>query len=250
MEQSKWIAHARIDQENKINFLCFTYPGGSASNFATWKRKIDPSINLIPILYPEREIRKNDMMEETFALFIKDFVEENEALFKIPYAFFGYCGGAVLAYEASIKVRELYGREPVWGMIASSEAPEYLRDSLVAFPNKDAKKDIIEYLLGLGMFDESVLKSNMFLDYYIPLLKADCKMLDTYVHQEHKKLKCDFDILFGEDDTTVKYEKAQKWRDVTNGEARVQMCKGGHFFVDQQKDFVCSLINERLLREA
>lgn len=249
MKKSKWIAHERINPENKINLLCFTYPGGSASNFATWKRKIDEKINLFPILYPEREIRKNDAMEESFELFIKDFVEENEELFKTPYTFFGYCGGAVLAYEASIKVRELYGREPVWGLIASSEAPEYLRDSLVAFPNKHAEKDITEYLLGLGMFDENVLKNDMFLEYYIPMLIADCKMLDTYMHNEHEKLKCDFDILFGKEDKTVNYEKTEKWKDVTDGETRIEVREGGHFFVDTQKDFICGLINERLLKE-
>ena len=48
MYDNKWIAHGRMSEENKINLLCFSYPGGSASNFATWKKLIDSRINLLP----------------------------------------------------------------------------------------------------------------------------------------------------------------------------------------------------------
>lgn len=247
MNKSRWIAHERIMSEDNVNLLCFTYPGGSASNFATWKKSIDERINLIPILYPEREIRKNDEMEENFNLFVDHFIEQNEELLKKPYAFFGYYGGAVIAYEICIKVKELYGIEPIWGFVASSEAPEYLRDSLVAFPDKDAKQDITDYLVGLGMFDENVVKSKIFLEYYVPMLKADCRMLDTYKFRNHEKMECGLNILYGKEDSTVRYEKTLKWKDVTNGEVIFEECAGGHFFVDMQKEYVCQLINARLI---
>lgn len=247
MKTSKWVAHQRICPEGRINLLCFAYPGGSAGNFATWKKQIDPAINLIPILYPEREVRKNDPMQATFDQFITELVEENPELFELPYAFFGYCGGAVLAYETAVLVKKRYGKEPVWGMIASSEAPLHLRDSLVAFPNQNAKEDMIAYLISLDMFDESVLHNPLFLDYYIPLLQADCKLLDTYVHRTHEPLRCDLDILFGEEDTTVAYEKTKKWETVTTGESRFHKCAGGHFFVEQQKELVHGMIHQRLI---
>ncbi|MGC4019648.1 MAG: thioesterase domain-containing protein [Muricomes sp.] len=246
MEKSRWIAHERVKPEGKINLLCFTYPGGSASNFAPWKRNIDDRINLIPILYPEREVRKNDKMEESFELFIKDFMEENESLFAMPYAFFGYCGGAVLGYEIAVKAAGLYGKEPVWGFVASSEAPEYLKDSLVPFPEENAESDIVEYLLGLKIFDKSIVNNKIFLEYYIPMLKADCSMLDTYEYIKQGKLKCDFDVLYGKDDQTVRYEKTKQWTEVTKGSVKFEQREGGHFFVEAQKEYVCSLINERL----
>ena len=43
-------------------------------------------------------------MEENFELFVDDFINENKELFSVPYAFFGYCGGAVLAYEISATI--------------------------------------------------------------------------------------------------------------------------------------------------
>lgn len=247
MYKNKWIAHERIGEENTINLLCFAYPGGSASNFAPWKKLLDSKINLVPILYPEREIRKNDPMEESFSLFVEDFIHDNQKLFEIPYAFFGYCGGAVLAYEIAIQVKKLYKKEPVWGFIASSEAPEYLRDSILEFPTEGTREDIIKYLLDLEMFDENIVRNNVFLDYYIPMLRADCKMLDTYNHQIHDKLQCGFDVWFGTEDKNTDYEKAEKWQRYTYGYVRMEGMQGGHFFVDTNKEYICEKINKKLL---
>lgn len=245
---NKWIAHERIYEENAINLLCFAYPGGSASNFAPWKKLIHTKINLIPILYPEREIRKNDPMEESFTLFVEDFVRDNQALFKIPYAFFGYCGGAVLAYEIAIKAKEVYEKEPEWGFISSSEAPEYLRDSILEFPSEGSREDIIKYLLDLKMFEENIVRNNVFLDYYIPLLIADCKMLYTYKYQMHDKLKCGFDIWFGKEDKNTNYKRAEQWKEYTYGLVNMEGIEGGHFFVDANKEYICNKINKRLLK--
>ena len=89
MYDNKWIAHGRMSEENKINLLCFSYPGGSASNFATWKKLIDSRINLLPILYPERELRKNDPMEEKEERGEEERMNHPPSLFSFPYAFFG-----------------------------------------------------------------------------------------------------------------------------------------------------------------
>ena len=246
---SKWIAHSRISEENEINLICFTYPGGSASNFATWKKLIDSKINLVPILYPERELRKKDTMQENIDIFVQELVEENKEIFSGKYAFFGYCGGAILAYEACLKAKELYNSEPVYGLIASSEEPKFLGDSLVVFPEElgDAKEDIVAHLSSLGIFDESVLRNDTFLSYYLPMLKADCRLLDTYKPKEYVKLNCDLDVLYGTQDTTVKKEKVVGWSDTTNGATRVEGVDAGHFFVDPMKEYVCDIINNNLL---
>ena len=247
MYDNKWIAHGRMSEENKINLLCFSYPGGSASNFATWKKLIDSRINLLPILYPERELRKNDPMEENFELFVDDFINENKELFSVPYAFFGYCGGAVLAYEISAKVKKVYDREPIAGFIASSESPEYLKGSILEFPAEGTREDVIEYLLRLEMFDEAIVKNKVFLDYYIPMLRADCNMLATYQYRSHERMSCDFDIWYGKEDKNIHREKIEKWRECTNGNVKIEKMAGGHFFVDIEKQCICEMINQKLL---
>ena len=48
-------------------------------------------------------------------------------------------------------------------------------------------------------------------------------------------------------DGLVDYEKARQWQNVTDGEMRLEVREGGHFFVDTQKEYVCSLINQKLV---
>lgn len=246
MNKSRWIAHERVTDENNINLFCFTYPGGSASSFAIWKKMLDQSINLLPVLYPEREIRKKDKMPETFDLFVEDFINENRELLEKPYAFFGYCGGAVIAYEVAVRVKKLTGKEPVWGLIASSEAPKYLKDSLVGYSSDDDEDSVKNYLKGLGMFDEQILNSDMFMQYYAPLLKADCIMLNTYVEREYEKLGTELYVMYGKEDHTVSKEKTEEWKNVTEKEMVLDIRDGGHFFVEEQKEYVIGLINEKL----
>ncbi len=245
MKKSRWIAHERIIDEDNINLFCFTYPGGSASSFAPWKKLLNQSINLLPVLYPEREIRKNEKMPETFDLFVDEFIKDNLDLLKKPYAFFGYCGGAVIAYEVAVRVKEITGKEPVWGLIASSEAPKYLRDSLIGHSVED-DNSVKTYLSGLGMFDEQILNSDIFMHYYAPLLKADCIMLDTYVIREYNKMNFDLYVMYGKDDHSVTKEKAEEWETITEKKTIFDIRDGGHFFVDNEKEYVIGVINDKI----
>lgn len=106
---------------------------------------------------------------------------------------------------------------------------------------------VIEYLLRLEMFDEAIVKNKVFLDYYIPMLRADCNMLATYQYRSHERMSCDFDIWYGKEDKNIHREKIEKWRECTNGNVKIEEMAGGHFFVDIEKQCICEMINQKLL---
>ena len=244
--RNKWVAHERIEESNRTRLLCFPFPGGSASYFAPWKKKISATVDLIPVLYPLREVRSKEKMPGSFIEFVREFVDENEELFSKPYAFFGYCGGATVAFEASIYATQKYGRGPSYGMVASSEAPEYLRDRLPEVDASENTERMLEYLSNLGIFDASILQNDMFLKYYLPIFTADCDLYRTYQYVPGRKIDCDLDILVGFPDPSVAEEKAVEWKDVTNGSYDLKNVEGGHFFVDSKTDEVCDLLNRKL----
>ena len=61
-------------------------------------------------------------------------------------------------------------------MAASSEAPEYLKDTLPEVDEGESYDKIKEYLTGLEIFDKAMLENDLFLRYYLPMLKADCDL--------------------------------------------------------------------------
>ncbi len=249
IEKTKWIAHEQIAKKGEWNLLCFTYPGGSASSFAPWKKFCGEEINLIPILYPMREVRRKDAMPKDFQTFVRQLVDENEGLFQSEYGFFGYCGGAVIAYEAALYAREKYGTTPVYGMVASSTAPEYVKETLLHGETEKAQEKAIAYLREQQLFDDAMLESPMFLEYYMPMFLADCALLDSYEMSSSSPLDCPLDILLGREDLLLQKKKVEAWKAYTNGGCLMHYFPGGHFFVGEQGEAVFHLAQQHGLEE-
>lgn len=249
MSLEKWIAHESIKEKNSMNLLCFIYDGGSASYFAAWKYKLAEDINLIPILYPVREKRRNEKMHENVRLFIEDLVISLESIFKSQYAFFGYCSGAVLAYEAVALAKKIYGVEPVYGMIVSSEAPKYLSNTVPKCTNENKEKVFLEHVSGLPTITEEMIKDKLFFEYYAPLITADYDLLRTYNYNKHDKLNCDFDIIMSPIDIKVEKNRVKEWGDLTAGVTQLFEKEGGHFLVEQQERFIFDRLNRRLSKK-
>lgn len=243
---NKWIAHERYSAEAEMNLFCFSFPGGSASYFAPWKKLIDSRINVLPVLYPQRETRAKEKMHRNLEEFVKDFVETNKELLSKPYAFFGYCGGAVVAYDCCRYAASLGLAQPLFGVAASSEAPEYLKDTLPEVDEGESYDKIKEYLTGLEIFDKAMLENDLFLRYYLPMLKADCDLYRTYDYKQFR-LSSELIIMRAVDDKSVSEEKAGEWRNVADSDISQITVEGGHFFVDKKTDMVCELINKKFI---
>lgn len=249
MNKNKWIAHESVKPENKTNLLCFIFDGGSASYFSPWKYKIFDDINLIPILYPTREKRRNDSMYANMNAFVKDLVESLADIFRGRYSFFGYCSGSIIAYEAAVLAKKVYGTEPEYGMIVSSEAPKYLCESVPIITDENREKLFFDHMSGLPMVDEKTLKDKVFLDYYKPLFTADYGLLNTYSYEKREELSCDFDVIMCPDDPKVERERVEAWRELTTGKTNIIKKDGGHFLVDTQVEYILATLNGRLSKK-
>ncbi|MGC4019650.1 MAG: thioesterase domain-containing protein [Muricomes sp.] len=243
---NKWIAHEHVKKENTLNLLCFIFDGGSASYFAPWKYKISDDINLIPILYPAREKRREEKMYENMEVFLEKLVVSLEKIFRGQYAFFGYCSGAVLAYETAALARALYGTEPVYGMIISSEAPEYLPGTVPVCTDQNKEELFYSHMSGLPTISKEMLHDKVFLNYYAPLITSDYDLLRTYSYREHEKFTCDFDVVMSPEDEKVERKKIEEWGKLTDGATTIFEKPGGHFLVESQAEFIFDRLNSRL----
>lgn len=244
--KNKWIAHENIKEGNRLNLICFIFDGGSASYFSSWKYEINEDINIIPILYPVREKRRSDPMYENMDAFVNDLVVSLEEIFRGRYAFFGYCSGAIIAYEAAVKAYELYHNLPEYGMIISSEAPEFLKRQVPHLNDENRERLFFEHLSSLPFMDEKTLHDKTFLDYYKPLFEADHNLLESYDYKKKEMLSCDLDVIVCPDDPKVERDKVLKWAELTDGNVNVIEKDGGHFLVDVQKEYIFRTLNEKL----
>lgn len=99
----------------KFKLFCFPYSGGSSVIYEKWRKKLSPSIELIPIEYAGRGTRFATPLFEN----INDVVEDVFYAIKIHldttshYSFFGHSMGALIAYELSHKLTQLNYTAPV-----------------------------------------------------------------------------------------------------------------------------------------
>jgi surfactin synthase thioesterase subunit len=82
---------------------------------------------------------------------------------------------------------------------------------------------------------------------FIPILKADYKIVETYVHKEKKeKFKFDITIFNGKDDKDISISDSYEWENLTLKNCEVYIFDGGHFFIlDKLKD-IGEIISEKL----
>ena len=95
---NKWIAHYNNIENSDYNLFCFPYTGGSASYFAPWINEMPENVGIAPVLYPMRETRFTEPLMNTVEEMAAALVEDSIDLFRKPFAFYGHCSGAVIAY--------------------------------------------------------------------------------------------------------------------------------------------------------
>jgi surfactin synthase thioesterase subunit len=83
---------------------------------------------------------------------------------------------------------------------------------------------------------------------FLPILRADFSIHETYTYQPEPALSCGITVLAGQDDQEVPYADQQTWRDETLGEFRSQQLPGGHLFLQSSQEAVLRIVADTLQR--
>ncbi|WP_054741836.1 thioesterase II family protein [Cellulosilyticum ruminicola] len=245
--KSKWITHDVQNKNAEINFICFPYAGGSPSLFAPWKSEIPETINFFPILYPQRELRKNDPMPENVDILVSNFVEENIELFSKDFILFGHCTGTLIAYKVLLEVRTRLGKEPIAFIASGSESPRYVMTREREM-GKEALEDkmLIKRMVEYELVDEKTAMGPIFSKYYLPIYRADLSMLSTYEYEAEEVLKCPIYVLWGNTDLTLRDSALKDWKQFSNEQVTFKQFTGKHFYFAQDKKPLLDYLNNIL----
>jgi medium-chain acyl-[acyl-carrier-protein] hydrolase len=66
---------------------------------------------------------------------------------------------------------------------------------------------------------------------FLPLLRADFAVSETYTYSPEAPLNCSISAYGGLQDKEVSYQDLEKWRDQTDRSFTLRMLPGSHFFV-------------------
>lgn len=80
---------------------------------------------------------------------------------------------------------------------------------------------------------------------YMPLLRANFTLDETYVYRDDEPLLCPLAVYGGEDDPETGSEDLDAWQQHCKGTFCCHMFPGGHFFIrSAQKQLLSRLIRE------
>lgn len=231
-----------INQKN-VTLFCLPFAGGGASAYTSWINKLKDKITVCPIQLPGREERimespynnMTDMLDE-----LEETIWEN---IRGPYAFWGHSMGGKIAYELE-KRMEKRGKTAQCFLVSGSRIPSTPEPNpIYHLPDNEFKK-------ALGRFEgtpKEILENQELLDFFLPMLRADFTMDETYYDKELTVLQSPIEAFVGRKDREADEEAMKEWRKYTERDFYYHMFEGGHFYIREQEEAVLSEVRKCLL---
>lgn len=231
---SSWIAYTKETTESQRKILMFPHSGAGASVFAPWGKLFQrEGFSYYPIQYPMRETRKQESMPRDLVSLAQDIVEALPEIFqKDSYLLYGRCMGSLVAYEVARYAWEKYQTTPGLFIAVSAYAP--CDAMLPVFPQEASQEELAKCFAEKHFITEENLKDQMFLNFYLPVLKADYIMQANYKPKNSFKLSCPIICLYGKQDEFIEWKHLKNWQQYSSQKVTCVGFEGKHFFENKK----------------
>jgi surfactin synthase thioesterase subunit len=226
--------------------VCFPHAGGGPSTFRAWSTVLAPSIEVATVTLAGRANRRHEPFAATLSDAVDDAVDDIERHGDVrPLALFGHSLGAIVAYEAAHELARRGTRRPVHLFVAGSRAPDGRDED--RFPLTDDNIElVVEVERRYGAIPAAVRNEPQLLEMFIPVLRADLRLLTEYDWRPRGPLSIPITVFVGTDDKAGPPQSAPRWSTHTDGEFRDVRLPGDHFFVHSQLQQVAVIVRQAL----
>lgn len=227
-DSQAWIARLGPARQAKVRLLCIPQAGGGTATFRPLAPALPEEIELCALRLPGRENRRREPAVRAMPELLETVVSALDDYKDLPLAVFGYCSGAVVAFDL---VRELIrtGRPaPVRLIACAGPGPQVINRRLdVHRMTPDA---LVDYLRRFSVTPESILTDETLFGIFEPAIRADFQVYETHPYQAGAPLDLPITVIGARDDTTVAFDELLAWRELTAREFSVRMLPGPHSF--------------------
>ena len=214
-----------------LRVFCFPYAGGNVNAFRSWQRHFPSEIGLCLVHLPGRGRR---ISEQPFTR-LQSLVETIADLIvrepQPPYVLFGHSMGALISFELSRDLRRRGFTLPLRLFLSGRSAPTAPKRESPIF-NLPHEAFIAE-VKKLNGTPKELLEDREALELFLPTLRADFEMVDTYEYHSEERLSCPITVYGGLADKDTPVESLSAWGEQTSAGYNVRMFAGDHFFIDK-----------------
>ncbi len=217
----------------RLRLFCVPFAGGGATAFHALSPVLPAAIAVLPVVLPGRERRLGEAPIRRMPALVEALAAGLEAELEPPFAFFGHSLGALVAYALARDLAQRGAPAPARIFAAGCRAPHLPDpDPPVHFlPEAEFRAELVR----LGGTPPEILAHAELMELFLPVLRADFELNETYVVDPLVPLDCPLTIVGGESDPKARRSDVEAWRAATRGEARVEWLREGHFFLSTSR---------------
>jgi surfactin synthase thioesterase subunit len=231
---SIWLQRAPSPEASGRVF-CIPHAGSGASIFDNWPAA-QGSVEFLPVELPGRITRFGESMPETFQDLAAAMIAGLEPYLDVPFAFFGHCWSALIAYEATAQLQRAEQPKAERLFVSSQVAPQ---DGpigrMLGMEDEELVEELEATIRAQGRRPHPELVA-----IYVNVLRADVEVSRRYVVPDPLRLSCPITAIGWTDDTEVRPAQMTGW--TTCGETTFETFPGRHHrFIEGPPELLSTL---------
>lgn len=219
------------------------FSGGNAFSYQALRNQLSANIRFISLELPGHGTRVAEPLLYTIEEMTDDLLQQIDLNQDDDYAFFGHSLGALLAFLMCRKITIAGKRLPFFLFVSGQSAPSLIRpDERYHLPDKQ----FVEILREMEGTPGELLSEKGFLDFYLPITKADFQAIANFRYHHDKPIRVPQVVLLGKQEK-IRFEDVVHWQDETTNGTEFYWFEGGHFFINDNAKEICRLVKEKCL---
>ncbi len=275
-DQQKWYKGRRLNNP-RLRLICLPFTARSGDLFAGWQEGMPEGVEVLPVHLPGRSDRISERPIDDMRDMLSALDRVFEAELHQPYALYGHCLGALIAYAWACRRSASGQRLPEQLFLASLPAPspeifagrQLVQDMLSAagvFPIPriheiesrqqtasvtqamiESRRMLQEHMATWQAPDQitDIAAYDSKLQQYMVLLRlADYRVLETFDLNYKQTLPVPITALYGAADRSCSRPEVDAWHRLTSTRFELRKFGGGHMFIkgEQDRDAVIEFI--------
>jgi medium-chain acyl-[acyl-carrier-protein] hydrolase len=212
----------------KVQLFCFTFAASSAQLFYGWGDHAPEWLEVSGVELPGHGARLAEKPLDTHEAAAVEIADTLEPLLDRPYALFGHCLGAALAYEATRVLRGRGKAQPLHLFSSGARGPH------LGIPIADVESmeddEFIAHMHQAYSAPIEFLNHPEMRPLFLPMVRADARMTQNYRYTPGPPVSYPVTAVAGETDPDVQLAHLEAWRRHTTAEVTARIYPGSHFF--------------------
>lgn len=213
-----------------LTLYCLPHAGGGARPYSRLETAVPPGVRVVPLELPGHGTRLREPLLQDIGQVVTEVIRLTGEAHGRSFALFGHSFGALVAYEAAWRLRQL-GTPPELLLVSGRNSP--------AWPLSHKPLHLLPdplFTAGLdrmGGIPQPLLANPSVLQVYLPSIRADLRMVETYAHTHSEPLDVPISAFAGLQDRLTDPAGMRAWAELTAGPFDLTLQRGKHFFLDE-----------------